>query len=209
MGTITILTGFSKDVFTDSELIDEAPIIIECLTSNPSYPLPDPPPIAIQTDLNAFVGARNQMKLLKIGTSAARDGKRDDLEKILGKSARYVQDHCGTSKSVALSSGHRLKKASHKIGKLDTPEYFHQENTNTTGEVFQKTPPIPHAEKYMWTTRQTAPDTPGESKSVVTTSPHNTSTGNTVGRPLWSMVTPLGTDKDVSPSSWYKLDIVT
>ena len=207
---VLILQGFGKNVFTDPELADEAALIVECLTDNLLIPTPSPSGAAIQTVLTAYNLSRVQVRITRIGSAAAKDAERDALEEILGTSARDVQTNYSTSRSMALSSGHRIKRSSHPIGRLATPEYFNLANTTNTGEVFEKTPAIPYAEKYLFENTQTLPGSPGcVIVNGFSNSPHFLSVGNTPGLPLWGRVTPLGSDKTLSPSAWFKLDLVT
>jgi hypothetical protein len=78
-----------------------------------------------------------------------------------------------------------------------------------SGEVFMKTPAILYADKYLFETCEVLTGTAGPITNAFSNSPKNTSVGNTVGQPMWSRVTPIGSFKTLSPSIWYKLDIVT
>jgi len=210
MSKVIINIGFGRDKYTDGELVFKAELIIECQTDNIHLVDPVPGPVALQGLLDTFTLGRLNAQVRRIGTVAEKNEDRGLLEDALQANALWVQTACGGSRSIALGSGHDLKQDSHPIGRLPMPEYYHQANTENTGEVAHKTPPILHAEKYLTETTQTPPGSEGcVIKNWFSNTNKQITDGHTVGQPLYSRVTPIGTFKTLSPSIWYKLDLVT
>jgi hypothetical protein len=209
MENVIVLIDFSRNNYTDGELVSETELYIECMTGNPNYLTPSPTLIVVQGALTSFSGLRLAAQTGRIGTTEAKNEGRTILEGILKSLGLYVQLNCGNSKSKALSSGYSIKKASSKVGQLSKPIYFLIENMDNSGDALMHTPVIPHADKYQWETSQ---DPPGVARVVTTTvtGPRELMlTGLTVGGALYGRVAGVGTDPTLVWSNWFMLNIVT
>src|ERR1700722_10643047 len=135
MNKVIINVGFGRDKYTDGELVFVAELIIECQTGNAHLPSPLPSPTGIQTLLDTFTLGRMNAQVRRIGTVEEKNEDRGFLEDALQANGLWVQTACGGSRSIALGSGHDVKKDAQPVGRLPKPEYYHQANTENTSEV--------------------------------------------------------------------------
>src|ERR1035438_7000452 len=200
MSKIIILIDFSKSVYTDGDLVTEAENIIDCMTDNPNYTTPIPGLSAVETVLGTFTDARtaaaNGGKIL----TAEKDDARVPLEAILQSLGAYVQSKCLNSRSIALSSGYKVKKAAAVIGNLDKPGKISFENGPNSGDMIARVKKPNGAARITWTYTQN-PGTPGSSTTVTTSSGKLEMTGLTVGKPVIVTCGGLGTSKTIVMSN--------
>ena len=194
MENVIVLIDFSRNVYTDGELVSETELIVECMTGNLNFLTPSPALTVVSGNLTDFSALRLAAQTGRIGTTEAKNEGRKILEGTLKSLGLYVQLNCGNSKSKALSSGYGIKRASSKVGQLSKPIYFLIENMDNSGDALMHTPVIPHADKYQWETTQ---DPPGLTRVITTTvtGPRELMlTALTVGGALYGRVAGIGTD---------------
>ena len=119
MNTCKVLLDFSKNKFTDSELVFKCHFVIQKMTNNPSFPNPSPTLTELSAAMSALersLSAQNSdMKL----NTVVKNNLRKKLEDLLQQMAGYVQQIGRYDEAVVLSGGMDIRKRSEKVGILD------------------------------------------------------------------------------------------
>ena len=190
-----VLINFSRDEYTDSELVTETQSIETKMDGNATYPAPLPTIAAITAQRIIFQEA---LALAHKGTptqTSYKNDQRDILEGMLHVLGAYVQLQSGGDETKILSSGYHTAASKSAIGAFGVVENFSVVTQKAVNKVLVSCNAMPKALFYeiMFTPY------PATSASVwvtVTTTKHSTELdGFTSFVPYVFKMAACGTDK--------------
>ncbi|WP_163714590.1 fibronectin type III domain-containing protein [Mangrovibacterium lignilyticum] len=149
-----VLTSFSPNRLTDSELIVLSGGACSQMNGNPHFPTPSPELITVQTATDEFLTADEKSKTGSHQDVAIKNQKRKNLEKLLHALAVYVNLTADGDEAILLSSGFELAKKAEAVGPLDAPEGLQVKAGNARGSLSVSCKRVAGAGSYGFEYRQ-------------------------------------------------------
>ena len=139
--------AFDRD--SDALLIVASLHIVNGMTGNPAYPIPDPSLADLVAARNEFIAAVHAAKGNTIGVVVRRQ-KRAALVALLRKLSHYVQVASGGDLAILLGSGFTAQRMRQPVGPLTAPANLRLLRGTATGEIVARCNKLPGAGAYEW-----------------------------------------------------------
>ena len=168
-----VLINFSRDEYTDSELVTETESIETKMTGNSTYPTPSPTIAAITAQRIIFQAA---LALAHKGTptqTSDKNDQRDILVGMLHEEGAYVQLKSGGDETKILSSGYHTAASKSVVGAFGVVSDFSVVTQKAANKILVSCKAVPKALFYE-ILHTPSPATSASVWVTVTTTKHST-----------------------------------